>query len=161
MMVVGAESRQAILSFFNYRNWSPEYTPEIESHISDLLRYYPKGHSAFRQLLAYFDHQKIIIPSYRTLQEMFGRAFNAEEKRMNAIMTNIPASEKEQLSSLIYRDDGITALNIIRADQKDFQYTAVKTEVDKALRIVDLYAFAKGFIPGCNPSSAPSQAIIG
>ena len=141
------KQRQAILSFFNYRNWSPEYTPEIESHISDLLRYYPKGHSAFRQLLAYFDHQKIIIPSYRTLQEMFGRAFNAEEKRMNAIMMNIPASEKEQLSSLIYRDDGITALNIIRADQKDFQYTAVKTEVDKALRIVDLYAFAKGFIP--------------
>lgn len=146
------KQRQAILSLFNYRDWSPKYTPEIESHIGDLLRYYPKGHSAFRQLLAYFDHQKIIIPSYRTLQDMFSRAFVAEEKRMNAIMMNIPTSEKEQLSSLIHKDDGITALNIIRADQKDFQYTAVKTEVDKAFRIVDLYTFAKGFIPSLNLS---------
>jgi hypothetical protein len=146
------KQRQTILSLFNYRNWSPEYTPEIESHISDLLRYYPTGHSAFRQLLAYFDHQKITIPSYRTLQDMFSCAFNAEEKRMNAIMMNIPASEQAQLSSLIHRNDGITVLNIIRADQKDFQYTAIKTEVDKALRIVDLYTFAKGFIPSLNLS---------
>jgi len=146
------KQRQAILSLFNYRKWSPEYTSEIESHIGDLLRYYPKGHSAFRQLLVYFDHRKIIIPSYRTLQDMFSQAFAAEEKRMNAIMMNMPTSEKEQLSSLIHKDDGITALNIIRADQKDFQYTAVKTEVDKAFRIVDLYTFAKGFIPSLNLS---------
>ncbi len=53
--------------------------------------------------------------------------------------------------SLTY-SDGITALNIIRADQKDFQYTAVKTEVDKASRIVDLYTFAKAFIPSLNLS---------
>lgn len=83
---------------------------------------------------------------------MFSRAFNAEEKRMNAIMMNISASEKEQLSSLIHRNDGITALNVIRADQKDFRYTAIKTGVDKALRIVDLYTFAKGFIPSLNLS---------
>ena len=83
------KQRQAILSLFNYRDWSPGDTPGIESHIGDLLRYYPKGHSAFRQLLAYFDHQKIIIPSYRTLQDMFSRAFATEEKRMNAIMMNI------------------------------------------------------------------------
>lgn len=146
------KQRQAILSLFYYRNWSPEYTPKIESHIGDLLRYYPKGHRAFRQLLAYFNHQKIIIPSYRTLQDMFSRAFAAEAKRMNAIMMNIPTSEKEQLSSLIHQDDGITALNIIRADQKDFQYTAVKNAVDKALHIMDLYAFTKGFIPSLNLS---------
>ena len=146
------KQRQTILSLYGYRHWSPEYTAEIETHIGDLLRYYPKSHSAFRQLLAYFDHQKIGIPSYRTFQDMFSSAFTAEDKRMNAMMMSIPASEKEQLSSLIHRDDGITALNIIRADQKDFQYTAVKIEVDKALRIAGLYAFAKAFIPSLHIS---------
>jgi len=141
------KQRQAILSLYGYRNWSPEYTSEIEAHIGDLLRYYPKGHSAFRQLLAYFDHHKIGIPSYRTFQDMFSSAFAAEDNRVTAIIMSMPAFEKEQLSSLIHRDDGITALNIIRADQKDFQYTAVKTEVDKALRIAGLYVFAKDFIP--------------
>jgi TnpA family transposase len=117
-----------------------------------LLRYYPKGHSAFRQLLAYFDHQKIIIPSYTTLQDIFSRAFADEEKRLNAVIASMPASISDQLTALIHCDDGITALNIIRADQKDFQYTAVKTEVDKASRIVDLYTFAKTFIPSLNLS---------
>ena len=58
----------------------------------------------------------------------------------------MPPSISGQLAALIHRDDGITALNIIRADQKDFQYTAVKTEVGKALCFMDLYTFAKGFV---------------
>lgn len=139
--------RQAILSLFDYRNWSPQYAEEIEPHISHLLRYYPKGHSAFRQLLAYFDHRNLIIPSYRTLQDMFSKAFSAEERRLSKAVSSLPTAISEQLATLVHRDDGITALNIIRADQKDFQYTAVKAEVDKAQRIEGLYEFAKGFIP--------------
>ncbi|EDV5024043.1 transposase [Salmonella enterica subsp. enterica serovar Ball] len=59
----------------------------------------------------------------------------------------LPAVITEQLAALVQRDDGITALNIIRADQKDFQYTAVRMEVDKALRIEDLYQFSRDFQP--------------
>jgi hypothetical protein len=139
--------RQAILSLFDYRSWSPQYTAEIESHIGHLLRYYPKGHSAFRQLLAYFDHQNLIIPSYRTLQDMFSNAFIAEENRLGVVVSSLPTVISEQLAALVNRDDGITALNIMRADQKDFQYTAVKAEVEKAQRIEELYDFAKSFIP--------------
>ncbi len=139
--------RQAILSLFSYRSWSPQYTTEIESHIGHLLRYYPKGHSAFRQLLTYFDHQNLLIPSYRTLQDMFSNAFVVEEKRLDIAVSSMPPAISEQLTALVYRDNSITALNIIRADQKDFQYTAVKSEVDKAQRIEELYDFAKSFIP--------------
>ncbi|MFC1347751.1 MAG: Tn3 family transposase, partial [gamma proteobacterium symbiont of Clathrolucina costata] len=139
--------RQVILSLYGYRNWTSDFIPEIQAHIGDLLRYYPKGHSAFRQVLAYFEHQQIIIPSYTTLQDLFSRTFAVEEKRLSAIIASIPASLADELSALIHREDGITALNIIRSDQKDFQYTAVKEEVDKALSIKELYAFAKAFIP--------------
>jgi TnpA family transposase len=139
--------RHVILSLFNYRNWSSNLIDEIQAHIGDLLRYYPKGHSAFRQVLAYFEHQQIIIPSYTTLRDLFSRAFAAEEKRLSAVIASIPASQTDELSALIHREDGITALNIIRSDQKDFQYTAVKEEVDKALRLKELYTFAKAFIP--------------
>lgn len=146
--------RQTILALYDYRNWTSDFMPEIQAHIGNLLRYYPKGHGAFRQVLAYFDHQKIIIPSYTTLQDIFSRAFAAEEKRLNGIISAIPASISDKLAALIHRDNGngLTALNIIRADQKDFHYTAVKTEVEKALRIEELYAFAKAFIPALNLS---------
>lgn len=59
----------------------------------------------------------------------------------------LSAAITEQLAALVQRDDGITALNIIRADQKDFQYTAVRMEVDKALRIEDPYQFSRDFQP--------------
>ena len=139
--------KQEILALFDYRDWSTEYAPDIELHIYELLRFYPKGHSALRQLLGYFDHQKIVIPSYRTLQDIFSSAFSVEDRRLNSIVLSIPLSQQEQLTSLIHRDDGLTQLNLIRADQKDFQYTAVRTEVDKALLITDLYAFSKRFVP--------------
>ncbi len=97
--------RQTILSLFSYRNWTSDFAPETQTHIDDFLRYYPKGHSAFRQLLSYFDHQKIIIPSYTTLQDTFSRAFADEEKRLNAVIASMPASIGDQLMALIYRDD--------------------------------------------------------
>ncbi|AMO55103.1 DUF4158 domain-containing protein [Endozoicomonas montiporae] len=142
--------RQTILSLYGYRSCTSKFAPEIQVHMEDMLRHYPKGHSAFRQALAYFDHQKIIIPSYTTLQDIFSQAFAAEDKRLSTIIESIPSSVSDELAALIHREDGITALNIIRADQKDFQYTAVKTEVDKAQRIEKLYVFAKKFIPSLN-----------
>lgn len=141
------KQKNDILKLLNYKNWSQAFEPQIESHICELLRYYPKCHNALRQLLGYFDSQQIVIPTYRKLQDMFTAAFSAEEKRVKAIILSIPKCKQELLSALIDRDDGISQLNIIRADQKDFKYTAVKTEVMKAQGIVELYEFTKDFIP--------------
>ncbi len=59
----------------------------------------------------------------------------------------MPHGQQEQLSELIDREDGITKLNIIRADQKNFTYTAISAEVEKALGLEGLYKFAKDFLP--------------
>jgi len=124
------QQRSDILKLFSYQDWSPKYTPQIEARICELLRYYPKVHGAVRQLLGYFENQQIIVPAYRKLQDMFTAAFSSEEKRLDAIISLIPRRKKKQLADLIARDDGISQLNIIRADQKNFQYTAVRHEVD-------------------------------
>ena len=139
--------KQAILSLFNYRDWSSKYESQVESHICELLRYYPKSHNALRQLFGYFDNQRIVIPTYRKLQDMFTNAFSAEEKRLNSIIISIPTCQQKKLSALISRKDGISQLNVIRADQKNFKYTAVKNEIEKAQGIVQLYTFTKEFIP--------------
>ncbi len=140
--------KQAILALFGFRDWAPEYAPQIETYLYELLRYYPKGHSAMRQLLVHFDNQKLIIPTYRTLQDLFSRAFSAEDKRLSRAILAIPDEIGERLTALIYLEvDGISQLNVIRSDQKDFHFTAVKGEIAKAKGITDLYDFAKKFIP--------------
>jgi hypothetical protein len=55
--------KQAILALFNYCDWSSRYEHQVESHICGFLRYYPKGHNAFRQLLGYLDNQRIVNPT--------------------------------------------------------------------------------------------------
>jgi len=141
------QQKNDILELLGYQDWLPKYSLQIEARICELLRYYPKIHSAVRQLLIYFENQSLIAPTYRKLQDMFTAAFSSEEKRLDAIISSIPRRKKKQLADLIALDDGISQLNIIRADQKNFQYTAVRHEVDKAQKISDLYEFAKDFIP--------------
>lgn len=141
------KQKEDILILLGYQNWSSELEPQIKSQLCKFLRYYPKTHSAFRQLLGYFKSHRIVIPGYRTLQDIFSAAFATEEKRLNQIIRSIPKPMKKQLSALIKREEGISQLNIIRADQKNFQYTAIKEEVKKAQSIAELYVFSKEFIP--------------
>lgn len=142
-----SEQKRAILQLFDYKDWSPHYQHSVQLHMSELLRYYPRGHSAIRQLLSYLDQKQIIIPSYRTLQTLFTKAYAAEEKRINQLISSIPDHKQQLLSALINRSDGVSQLNIIRGDQKDFNYTAVRAEIDKAEELAGLYEFAKNFLP--------------
>lgn len=118
-----------------------------ERHVCELLRFYPKGHDTLRQLLSYFDNQRIVLPTYRTLQDLFTRSFATEDKRLATLMQCIPEEQQEKLIALVSKGNGLAKLNIIRADQKNFQYASIKAEVDKALDITALYQFAKEFIP--------------
>jgi TnpA family transposase len=136
-----------ILMLFGFKDWLPMHEPKIQLHLSELIKLYPKGHDALRQLLNYFSNQQIVLPSYRTIQDMFTNAYSMEDARLDGLISVIPESKKEQLSVLINKDDGITPLNVIRLDQKNFKYKAIKAEVDKALGLAELYEFAKSFLP--------------
>lgn len=59
----------------------------------------------------------------------------------------MPEDQQATLSELIDREEGITRLNILRIDQKNFTYTALCAEVKKALEITDLYQFSRDFLP--------------
>ncbi len=142
------KQKNDILELLGYKNWSPDIESYIEQQLCSLLKCYPKTHSSLRQLICCFERQKIIIPTYRKLQDIFTSAFGVEEKRLKQILLSIPEPIQKNLSDLINRDEnGITQLNIIRADQKNFQYTAIKDEVEKARSIFELYEFSKNFIP--------------
>ncbi len=136
-----------ILRLEGYEQWSTMLLPKIEAHTIQLMRYFPKGDDTLRELLGYFEKHRIILPSYRTLQDLFTRCSSEENKRLNEIIATLPTEIKQQLSDIIKNDDGISKLGLIRSDQKNFQYTAIKREVEKVLLLEDLYQFLKKFIP--------------
>lgn len=130
-----------------YQQWATHLSPKIEAHLISLIRYFPKGDNTLRELLGYFEKQKIILPSYRTLQDLFTHCFSLENNRLAEITESMPEEIKSQLDEIIKNDDGISQLNVIRIDQKNFQYTSIKLEIDKALSLEELYRFSKIFLP--------------
>ncbi len=140
------QQKPLILGLFNYQAWSSVKVVTIENHACELLRYYPKVHDTLRQLLAYLDNQRIVIPTYRNLQDMLTKAIAKEDKRLEQLINLIPQDKQEQLSALIVKEDGVTQLNTIRSDQKNFTFTQTRAEVSKALEVSELYDFAKGFL---------------
>lgn len=139
--------RDDILKLCNYRFLSDDIEEQVTFYLCSLVKIFPNYHNALRQLLVYFDQCRIVIPVYRTLQDLFTKIYSIERNRLNHLMLSMPDHIKDKLNALIKNDDGITDLNIIRSDQKDFQYTAVKLEVEKANKISELYVFSKSFIP--------------
>ncbi len=139
--------REDILKLCDYQLFSDDHEEKITDHLCGLLKIYPKAHNALRQLILHFNQRSIILPTYRTLQDLFTKAYRIEKNRLDDLMLSIPDYIQSKLKNLIKNDDGLTELNIIRSDQKDFQYTAVKLEVEKANKIAGLYQFSKSFIP--------------
>lgn len=141
------KQRDDILKLYCYRLLSCDTEEQVIAHLCSLIKIYPKYHNAFRQLIIYFDQNNIILPTYRVLQDLFTKAYGIERNRLNHLMSTMPNNMKDKLNALIKNDDKITNLNIIRSDQKDFQYTAVKLEAEKVNKISELYEFSKSFIP--------------
>jgi len=141
------KQRDDILKLCDYRFLTEDTEEQVTSYLGSLVKIFPNHHNALRQLIVNFEQCRIVLPVYRTLQDLFTKAYGIERDRLNYLMLSMPDHIKNILNALIKNDDGITDLNIIRSDQKDFQYTAVKLEVEKANKISELYAFSKSLIP--------------
>lgn len=136
-----------ILKLHNYIGWSTSLVPQVMEHLLELIRYHPKGSNALRELFKYFESKSIVIPKYRTLQDIFSKAFSGENARLNKIIASIPENIKQQLKEVANNSESVKQLSIIQCDQRDFQYTAVTLEIKKAHAIRELYQFCKSFIP--------------
>ena len=113
------QQRKIILKLLDAQDWSTKKAELTETHLCELLRFYHKVHDAFRQLLIYFDTQRVVLPTYLSLQDLFTQAISKETERLNKLILLIPQKQQDQLLELINREDGISKLNAIRSDQKD------------------------------------------
>ena len=83
------KSQQAIiLNLYDYRDWSPSLSPQIETHLCELIMYYPKPEVVTLELFKYFEQIKVVIPSYRVLQDILMRKLSTHARyaRLNAAL---------------------------------------------------------------------------
>jgi TnpA family transposase len=150
---INRKQKADILRLHQYREWSNKLEKIAIKQLEKLIRLYPKGNDTLRELFVFFDSERIMIPSYRTIQDLFTRVFKTERMRLDAAISEIPENLQKRLDDIIKNENGLTYLNIIRMDQKDFSYTALKREVKKAIKISPLYQLCKTLIPSLGLSN--------
>jgi len=97
--------------------------------------------------VVYFEAEKILLPSYRVCQDLITETLSNERERLTAILQNISTEHKELLNTIVSNHDGGNLLGILRHDQKDFRYFAIKAEVKKAAALTSLYLLTKALLP--------------
>ena len=157
--VIIKSQQEVILKLYNYTDWSNALIPKIMAHLAELIRYYSKVEIALSELLKYFESERIVVPSYRILQDIFTKVLSNHEAQLNHLILSIPQNIQSELDKIIgtseddvSKDSIIVELNTIRYDQKDFKYTAANLEIKKVKKIAPLYKFAKLFLPTLNIS---------
>lgn len=109
----------------------------------------------FRDIIAYMENEKIVFPSYSTLQDMVGNALIVEEKRIKqAIQKRLTSKIKALLDKLFIaqKDQRYYDLTLLKQNPKNFNFKMIQAEIDKHKKYYPLYRFAKRFLPLLNIS---------
>lgn len=141
------EQQKRIVSMTGFSFWRYTNQTAVEQHLLLLLRTHANPLDALRELLVFLENKKIILPSYRNLQDLFSSCITLENKRLEVILEGLPKQIKNELNNVINSENVIADLTDIKADQKGFQLMFVNQAVEAAAQMSELYAFAQKFLP--------------
>ncbi len=140
--------KDLVLAGFGYQLHSKK-DERVTEHLSMLIRHYPRPHNAARELIKYFEKMKIVLPTYRTLQDLYSDSYAQEMTHLNDLIDKIPSRITTTLNDLIYKEDenDVVSLKEMRYDQKNFSYSEVRGGINKINALTEIYWFSKEFLP--------------
>jgi hypothetical protein len=100
-----------------------------------------------REALQYLEHQRVMAPGYRFLQDLISRVVTGERRRITDLLGQAmtPAIE-QRLAALLQADEGMYRISELKHEPKDFSYKALRQEAARRKAFQPLYAFARGFL---------------
>jgi TnpA family transposase len=137
-----------ILLLLGFSYWRNTNQTDVIQHLKFLLRTHANPIDALIELMVYFKNKKIVLPTYRNLQDLFSQCLAYEANRLDEIVSNIPVDISTQLDSIINsHDDLLVNLSIIKSDQKGFKLSHLNEAIDVITQISSIYSFTKEFLP--------------
>jgi len=76
------KQQHLILELFNYRSCNVEERQRIEVKARKAATFYGKPIYIFREIMNYLSENRIIVPSYSSMQDMIGKAITDEQNRL-------------------------------------------------------------------------------
>jgi TnpA family transposase len=102
----------------------------------------------FREITHYLSEKHIVIPGYRFMQDIVGKAITYEQNRLIIIIqNNLEQSDKEALNQLLNDSSGLYEITQIKHEPKDFSLGEIKREINRGKQIKHLYMLTQKLMP--------------
>ena len=108
----------------------------------------------FRELFAFLQTHRIILPGYSFLQDLIAQALRSESARLRTLLQNqLTADHTEQLENLLSVAAGFYEITHLKHEPRDFSRTEIKRETARGLQIKELYHLAQVVLPSLGISN--------
>ncbi len=137
-----------ILKLFNYRDCDSEERKNLEEKARRAAALCSKPVYIFREIMNYLNSQRIVVPGYRYMRVMIGRAITYEQARLITIMrNNLKQSDIEDMKRLLEDSTGLYEITQLKHEPRDFTLGEINREIDRGKRIQPLYRLIQKLLP--------------
>jgi TnpA family transposase len=146
--VTRLKQRQSILDLCQYRVCDAEERTKLEVKARAVARVCSKPIYIFRELMAMLTEQRIMAPSYSSMQDLVGNALMAEQNRLIAIVGDqLANTERTALQTLLDDSPGLYEITLLKREPKDFSLGEIRREIDRGDRLRPFYQRAQKLLP--------------
>lgn len=146
--VTRLKQQSLILELFNYRNCNALERQTLAVKAQQAARVCVKPIYVFRELLHHLQEQRIVLPSYRFMQETISKALLDEQHRLITLMRDhLTQSDIEALQRLLTDTPGLYEVTQLKREPRDFSAGEIKRELRRGEQIQSLYRLAQQLLP--------------
>lgn len=141
--------QQSILELCAYRTFGATAAAELTNKLLRTAAISTHPVYLLREALQHLESQRIVAPSYSTLQDLIGAVLEREGMRVTQIMdAYMPADVRKTLDDLLQGEDGdMLTFNAIKSEPKSFSIKELRHEVERRQFFSPAHQFALTFVP--------------
>lgn len=150
--------QKTVLELFEHRLCGADEKAEIEAKAQRFAMLSTQPIFILREILQQLSINRIVAPSYSSLQDIVGKAVSGERTRITGLLTAAITPEiRQRLTTLLEADEQIYTICALKREAKDFSYGELRREVSRREFFEPLHEFAATFLASSGLSQESSK----
>ena len=150
--------QKTILELCDYRLCGVDEKAEVDTKAQRFAMLSTEPIFILREILQQLEINRVIAPSYSSLQDLVGKAVSGERTRITELLSNAMTPEvRQRLTTLLEADEQIYTISALKREAKDFTYGELRREVARREFFEPLHEFAVTFLASAGLSQESSK----
>ena len=150
--------QKTILELFEYRPFGAKDRNDTETKSERFAKLSTQPIFILREILQQLSTNRVVAPSYSSLQDIVGKAVSGERTRITGLLNESLTPEiRQRLAALLEADEQIYTITALRREAKDFSYGELRREVARREFFEPLHEFAETFLSSAGLSQESSK----